>query len=746
MTEEDKDDKKATKKRKNQFVDDQVQETPSRSKKKRKTGQKERKCMSAAKKEIKSLLELLHNSDNSDDHYDWPTNDCHDKVAQALRYAYVPEWEDRQDPEYQGIGGDVFWDWWSKPMQHMHNKTWKRKHQIDAKDTWQSTRHEKEIKKAIEDKKTKWFELYATVHPCKEQVEWLRGWVTHVLKNRKMIVNPGSKDEQLSELALRYLTQSFVVIDKHGSSIVWEEKERLWVCREKERSPAALGKALKSLIGDKIVFTDEKVETEFMNKIRTAGAMVGPLTWLRSEIPFQGKHPMQEKLNKDMWSLPLLDGQICDLKTLTIRDRTPADIFSQTTNFRWFVDKVEDGTMIMEEARLDTFKAAVKARESKIEDIMEELCPNAIKFVRGPFRDPGRFNFFILNLGLMLTTYCTRKCLWIFGDGKGMKSTLMLAVVAALGEFAVVANKKVFFRGDESSSGHNTDLMRCQGKRLIVVDELDKRDQLKETLYKIFAAHGLISAREIYGCQGEWKACGYPVFISNVVVSLNFDNASIPDRTLAIRGMTRVFNPSDEQQRAPPHYSKAEEWKDGTGVAPEDPKATYWVMKDPKAEAWAARFLVPGSEGGLQDELGCFLLLCAHYAYHQIQIVENGGELKAPPIIAEDYRAFVKEADHVGQYIADNLTIDSKGRTKLKEVYTDYKLWCSEQGVKPIQLKHLKSNLVQKQYLVMERTEYFDKKRNIMHKKGAPIAFFTGMITSKVDTFELDEEQLKYFT
>lgn len=753
--EDERPTKKKKTKRKNIFVDDEVQETRSRKKKDKgppKTQDWERKKMDAAKIEIPKLLKLLcdDTAPTCEDHYEWPDHDCIRKVAQALKWAYTPEAEDNKDPEYRCPGREVFWQWWSTPMENPNNKTWRKHFKCDEEDkctnVWQ--RHKEEVDELINERKALWYSIYGEARANGGQLDFLRGWVTHILRRRKILVNPGSTDMHLGQLAQDYLSLKFILIDQTGASIQWDEKEKLWIRREKDRSPAVLGSSLMSLVGDRIIFTDAKAEEKFMGRVQNNGSLANVLHWWKSQIPFQGPAPIKEVLNRDKWSLPLLDGKICDMKTLTVRDRVATDLFTTTTNFRWFVDRPDTtiDKMTMDLKAIEEFKEKVSLNEPCIGALFE-CCPNAVKFVGGPFKDYDRMDFFIKNLGIAMSTHCSRKCMWIFGDGKGMKSTFMLAVVKAMGNFAVVANKKVFFKsGDDASSGHNTDVMRCEGKRLILVDELDKKDVLKETLYKTFAAHGQISAREIYGGQGEWPAAGYVTLISNVVIPLNFDNASIADRTLPIRGMTRVFNPSDPLQSKPPHFRDIESWVDGPEPDEKDdkknPHKTYWVLKNTDEEAWAARFLIPGAESGLMDELGCFLLLCGYYAYHQLQLPGTGGELKVPEVVQEDYKVFLKESDHVGQYIAENLDVDKTARCKLKDIYKDYKEWCTSQGMKAVQLKSLKENLSQKGLIVYEKPEYYSQKEKRMKKSSTTLAMVKVFIKAALEMYQIDDPLL----
>lgn len=702
--------KKPRKKRKKSiFVDQECSESKSRGASKKrtkgpvKTKAREKKKMESAQTELAALLTLLHDNTACNEHYVFPDDTLQRRFAQAWKWAHTIDCEDdgtHGEEGHECRGMLVVWEWMSANMQNYESKVLKRRlgDMLVGK--------EDEMQELKMEAKTEWAAIFKNATPLAGAVNIVRSWVKHSVEKKGVSLNPGITDMELSGLAVRYLKETFIVIDENGTSVVWEPEVRLWVQRKKDRSSVALGASLYGLLNKKIIFTDPELSEKFGKKVRSAGTTVSILGWLKGQTPVF-PHPIKDKLDRDTWTIAIQGGMLADMEKLEIRKRKSTDLFTMTTNFSW---------LPLPQDRVDEYKKAVQNdSKEKPEDILKELCPNAWKFTQGPFRDSERHLSMLLRFGTFLSSHCTRKGIWIYGDGKGMKSTLMNAFINAMGPFAILLAKKVFFLNGMGESGHNTDLMRAEGKRLVVVDELERRDQLRETLYKQFIAHGTISAREIFGGQGEWKPMATAVFVTNTVVSLSFTDSAISDRILPVRGTTRVFNPEDEAQKLPPGY-KAEEWKEGYDNTGE----TYWVMKDPEKEQEAAKFLLAEEDGGYRNELGCFMILCAHMAHVFLGEKENRGELPLHPVFQKDYRQFIQEADHIGQYLHENCHANMGMETGLKAVFKDYKdSWCVEQGIKPIEQKLFRASLNQKGLLFKGKTKFFDPRSNALQTGGA---------------------------
>ena len=733
----DVDEKKHKKRSAAQYVDDQCGETrKKKAKKPSKTKPATRKKMQNAKIEFAKLLKELHDPEDPQKiekgHFDFRFDDLLTLVAEAIHWMWTPEAEDEAHGEL--IGRDKFWDWWSSPMDEYKNQIWIKKLSKRLDEEIKTlVDHKDAVKELIQKQKDSWHEIFSKARPIESSYYKFRKFVERTLAERDQVLNPDCMDRTLSELALRYLSQKFIILDKNGTSIAWEAEQKLWIEREKERSAVALGESLFQLIKDKIIFTDPEAEEKFCKKVRTTGSTMGILGWLKGKVPVF-PNPIKEKLDRETWHVPIKGGKLIDLTTLKVRDRTSADLFTKCMNFSWNLDVPSEDGYIMDSKLLAEFKQEASTCDylnANLTRLLRKLCPNAYIFLRGPFSNPDRFIFMLLHFGLLLTTYCTRKGIWIYGDGKAMKSTVMTAILKVMGPFAVLLAKKVFFVSG-AESGHNTDLMRAEGKRLVVIDELDKKDMLRESLYKQYTARGTISAREIFGGQGEWQPMGTSVFLTNTVVSFVFTDSSIPDRILAVRGLTKVFNPDELR---PPMWTTDDEWKDQT----DEKTGIHWVRKDAEREQWAVKFQTDEDNGGHMNELGCLLALCAHVAYKIIQKTPTG-EIYTPQTVQDDFKRFMEESDHVAQYIAENCI--RQNRTELKDLWKDYREWCTDQGIKPVEQKILRSSLNQKRLLFQDKKEYFNKNTGARTKSGAPIWYVAVHLKS---SFQIDESMLDAF-
>lgn len=677
-----------------------------------KTKAAERKLMIAAREEIPRLLFLLHPSTDTERHYEFPDKEPRIKFAQALKWAYQSEEEDGNNG-YSHARSE-FWTWWSTPMDSPFNVIWKANAELVV-----NTRKNKE------DWRDTWYEEFEAACPAQAALYYVRNWVAHLASQRNIALNPDDTDRNMSKIVKKYLTDTFIVMDPEGSSIVWDPETKLWIARKKDRSAIALGEQMCQLMEKgKIIFTDEKLEEKFRRKI-SGGNVHNILSWFKGDTAVFPP-PIKDKIDRAPWALALLSGDLMDLATLAVRQREPKDLFTVEANFNWFVDKVEGDTYIMDSKKLTRLKDLVceggarilEQNQDELYALLQQLCPNAFRFTQGPFRDAERHWPMLLHFGLFLTTHCIRKAIWVFGDGRGMKSTLISAIVNCIGKFAIPLAKKVLFAAG-SESGHNTDLMRAEGKRFIFIDELEKKDSLRETIYKLLVSHQAISAREIYGGQGEWKPMGTTLIATNTVPPMEFSDCAIPDRIMAVKGTTRVFSRLDPPAGLPPHWEGVDTWQDGY-----DPEGNlFWVLKRPEEVKWAESFMVAEDEGGHRNELGCLLALAGHIAQRIICDTESG-EIPKSPLLEDDQLAFFREADHVGQFLAECTQPDEKNPSMFKSVYIDYKQWCSEQGIKPVEQKGLTASLQQKGLM----TRYKKQGPNSYYVKAVKVLLVTNII------------------
>lgn len=729
------------------FIDDSAGESrPRRGRpagKKSKTSSKMMKKMLSAQARLPSLLDMLHDR-HSPDHYYWHTIQTMDIFAEGIKWAHTPQ-RDEQIPD---MGAEEFWEWWSAPMERRPRKN--PRWIAMSENSWiknPDSFFDESVPKLIASEKEGWYARYEKANPIENSWHRLKSWVVKEAKKRNVIVDPDYTDDVVSGLAMALLKDVFIITESDGASISWDKDEKLWIMRKKDRSAPALGSLLKLLVGEKIQFTDSELETKFIKKISSVGGSGTILSWLRGTIP-KFPHPVKDLIDRDCWTIAVKDGKIIDLTTLVVRDRVSTDLYTVTTDFSWVTEHKVGDIYIMDKKKLETFKEVAKAGDiGESFRLMSELCPNAYEFTRGPFQCRSRHHYMLAHFGLFVTSHRLRKGIWIFGDGKGMKSTLFEAIVKCLGDFGVIAAKTIFFTGGSESS-HNTDFMRTVRKRFILVDELQKTDKLKESTYKQYAAGATISMREIYGGQGEEPTCGLLVIITNTIPPMQFTDSAVPDRILPIRGTTRVFNPSTSTRSAP-HYKSDKEWKDGYAKALSSEEEldhycqTYWVLEDLDKKVWADSFKTDQEK---KNELGCLLVLAAYFSYYQLKDTKNHGQLPTCPIVRRDFADFMKTADQAGQYISENTQVNEYSETAFTDVYQDYRQWSKESGVNPMEKKAFKDCLKQQGLLNEQgRVVQRNKEGRIVSRGGEQITVRVALnsnipIISYSDKESIDEQ------
>ena len=102
-------------------------------------------------------------------------------------------------------------------------------------------------------------------------------------------------------------------------------------------------------------------------------------------------------------------------------------------------------------------------------------------------------------LGYSITGDCREEVLFFpYGPTQTGKSTLLRAVAAALGDYAVTADFGTFLARDKSASGPRNDIAALAGKRLIVSMEVDKDQKLAESVVKQLTGGDVIRARFLF--------------------------------------------------------------------------------------------------------------------------------------------------------------------------------------------------------------------------------------------------------
>lgn len=165
----------------------------------------------------------------------------------------------------------------------------------------------------------------------------------------------------------------------------------------------------------------------------------------------------------------------------------------------------------------------------------------------------------------------------LHGPGGTGKSTFIGSIQGVMGPYSTTLRTEAVSKGN-SSGGHNEDIARLRGKRLVVMVEASERDQLREGLIKQLTGGDRISA--------SFK--GKPGFEFDPILKLWLASNHVPRMPVDDSGMERRF-------RKVPFEHKPRE---------ADPALRYSLRNDPVARAavlaWIVRGCLAYQLGGLR--------------------------------------------------------------------------------------------------------------------------------------------------
>jgi len=482
-----------------------------------------------------------------------------------------------------------------------------------------------------------------------------------------------------------------------GDGWIFEPFTSLWKPVDVKQMQIHLLHTMSSHLKKKksVVFTTEKQRIYWDTKIGDASTYSGLLNILKGKRRYP--NPFEQELDKKEWLIPCGHWNVYDAKTGVHRRRAKEDAFTQEAGFSYLTDRVATDDIIINDnkVRENYFEELnTSINPSKIIALLGALCPNAMKLVTSTFANEDRLWFVLIRLGAILSGYCTRETLFVYGKGKGGKSTLLQTIVETCGDLGVVLPKASFVKNKfETGSSHKTDLKRASGRRVCLVDELESSDIINETLIKNWASHQKIPMREIYGRQGEEVLKSYLILITNEPPRFSQEDPTIRERIRAVKGTTKYFDKDCPPNQTPLTYREGETWTD-TYIPEED---TYWCYRTPEKEEFARSFRTDHLR---RDELGTLMCLLTSLLF---KVTKDGktNQLPYPKIVQADGLQFFQESDVVATFI-DEYYEDEKNYANacsLKDVYEKFRTTFPELGIKNFTLQTFKKSLAGKNLL-----------------------------------------------
>jgi putative DNA primase/helicase len=229
---------------------------------------------------------------------------------------------------------------------------------------------------------------------------------------------------------------------------------------------------------------------------------------------------------------------------------------------------------------------------------------------------------------------------FLYGGGANGKTTVVTAILQALGDFAVVIPEKVLLT---SPGDHPTEMMTLHGRRLTVLEELPQGRHLDAKRLKSIAGTDRITARLIGKDNVSW------VPTHSLFVTTNYELRVDENDHGTWRRLVRVPFPH--------------RFGEGPGDLPKDPNLRHRMRE---------------GRGGQHEAVLAWIVSGAADWYAAGEILP-----KAPPTVEESTREWRGTADVLGRFLDEVTELNDEAAVLTKEFYDVFRSWCSAYGLKP---------------------------------------------------------------
>lgn len=520
------------------------------------------------------------------------------------------------------------------------------------------------------------------------------------LRDKDIWLDPECNDKTIKDLWLGLvpmeIQEGVFFKDMNGNGFVYSPSKALWEELEAKQIQTHVFTVFEKLdMKSKFRFSRPEVEKLWLKQMGNIATYQGFFTILRGlqRVP----HPYEEKLDALEWYIPVANEKVYRCSDGKLLDRELSNFFTRAAKFSYLNTRTNSKGQVINDykTRVALMKQArVKIDPPVILNGLRSMFPNVMAFVEQSFKDPDRLWFIILRMGAMLSGYCTRESLFVYGKGKGGKSTLFQTILQVAGDLGIILGKPTFIKSKTDSAGsHNTDRMRAVRRRACLVDELESTDQMNESLIKNWVSHQIVPLREIYGKQQEVRMNSSLTFLTNEPPRFSLEDTVIQERITAVKVTTKFFDEHCSPNEKPATFKSRSEWKDGYSKQ-ED---IEWIYRTKESFDESLTFATVLEK---RNELGTFLCICARLVYIMVN-VHRHVQLPIPDIVLKDKQTFFAQSDVVGYFIQeyyDRETDKKKGLT-LKEVYKKFTEQMKDYGLKHFTLQAFKTNLSSKNLL-----------------------------------------------
>jgi putative DNA primase/helicase len=219
----------------------------------------------------------------------------------------------------------------------------------------------------------------------------------------------------------------------------------------------------------------------------------------------------------------------------------------------------------------------------------------------------------------------------IHGPAATSKSTIIDAIKATLGDYALTADFETFVKRRDVGGPRN-DIARLAGSRLVVSIEVDEGKQLAEGLVKMITGGDTIAARKLYKESFEFKPAFKLVLVANHPPKVDPDDDAMWRRIYVI--------PMDHQ--VPKHLR--------------DPKVKAHLRDPSLAGPAILQWLLKGCLDWQHDGL------------------------KIPAVVQQATDEYRASQDSFGDFISDRCVLAPDAWVSSEELHEDYDAWLSDRG------------------------------------------------------------------
>lgn len=230
-----------------------------------------------------------------------------------------------------------------------------------------------------------------------------------------------------------------------------------------------------------------------------------------------------------------------------------------------------------------------------------------------------------------------------YGPGANGKSTLVNAVTHAMGGYAMNAEPSTFIK--QKNPSIRNDLARLKGARMVATSELATGEILDAPLVKRITGGDPITARFLHKELFEFDPEFVMFMVTNALPVINGADGAMSRRVVLL-----PFNK----------------------VIPEE-------KRDPSLPE-----KLQGEASGILNRL-----------LEGLESYRSNG-LAIPEDLKAEAARYVQSSDMILGFIEDRCDFEPNGKTAAKDLHSRYRMWCIENGLRPLSQPQFKSEMIKK--------------------------------------------------